>query len=119
MLDHVSIPCIVMRGGTSKGPYFRAEDLPADKAERDRTLLRVMGSPDLRQIDGLGGADTLTSKVAIVSKSKREGVDVDYLALTDPGLGDPPVAGEARLLVAARVGSTRLIDNIEIHLGGR
>lgn len=79
MLDHVSIPCIVMRGGTSKGPYFRAEDLPADKAERDRTLLRVMGSPDLRQIDGLGGADTLTSKVAIVSKSKREGVDVDYL----------------------------------------
>ena len=48
-----------------------------------------------------------------------EGVDVDYLALTDPGLGDPPASGEARLLVAARVGSTRLIDNIEIHLGGR
>jgi 4-oxalomesaconate tautomerase len=79
MFDHVSIPCLLMRGGTSKGPYFRAEDLPADVAARDRVLLAVMGSPDLRQIDGLGGADTLTSKVAIVSKSTREGVDVDYL----------------------------------------
>jgi len=68
-----------MRGGTSKGPYFRAEDLPADVATRDRVLLAAMGSPDLRQIDGLGGADTLTSKVAIVSKSTRPGVDVDYL----------------------------------------
>jgi 4-oxalomesaconate tautomerase len=79
MRDHISVPCLVMRGGTSKGPYFRAEDLPADIAARDRILLRAMGSPDLRQIDGLGGADTLTSKVAIVSKSKRPGVDVDYL----------------------------------------
>ena len=68
-----------MRGGTSKGPYFRAEDLPAEVATRDRVLLAAMGSPDLRQIDGLGGADTLTSKVAIVSKSTRPGVDVDYL----------------------------------------
>lgn len=79
MRDHVSIPCLLMRGGTSKGPYFKAEDLPSDIEGRDRVLLAVMGSPDLRQIDGLGGADTLTSKVAIVSKSKREGVDVDYL----------------------------------------
>ncbi len=79
MRDHFSIPCLVMRGGTSKGPYFRAEDLPKDIAERDRILLAVMGSPDLRQIDGLGGADTLTSKVAIVSRSQRPGVDVDYL----------------------------------------
>lgn len=79
MRDHFSIPCLVMRGGTSKGPYFRAEDLPSDVADRDRILLAVMGSPDIRQIDGLGGADTLTSKVAIVSKSKRPGVDVDYL----------------------------------------
>jgi len=68
-----------MRGGTSRGPYFRAEDLPADTATRDRVLLAAMGSPDPRQIDGLGGADTLTSKGAIVSKSTRPGVDVDYL----------------------------------------
>jgi 4-oxalomesaconate tautomerase len=68
-----------MRGGTSKGPYFLGEDLPRDSATRDRVLLAVMGSPDPRQIDGLGGADPLTSKVAIVSRSERPGVDVDYL----------------------------------------
>ena len=79
MHDMRLIPCILMRGGTSKGPYFKGQDLPADAAERDQVLLAVMGSPDLRQIDGLGGADTLTSKVAIVSKSERPGVDVDYL----------------------------------------
>jgi len=74
-------PCMWMRGGTSKGGYFLAEDLPADTAERDAFLLRVMGSPDPRQIDGMGGADPLTSKVGIVKKSSREGVDVDYLFL--------------------------------------
>lgn len=79
MTAQLAIPCILMRGGTSKGPYFRAEDLPKDKAERDRILLAAMGSPDPRQIDGIGGADTLTSKVAIVSRSDRDGVDVDYL----------------------------------------
>jgi len=67
-----------MRGGTSKGAVFLAEDLPAD---RDAFLLRMMGSPDPRQIDGMGGADPLTSKVAVVSKSARDGVDVDYLFL--------------------------------------
>ncbi|KGD87372.1 4-oxalomesaconate tautomerase [Rhizobium sp. YS-1r] len=67
-----------MRGGTSKGGYFLASDLPAD---RDDFLLRVMGSPDPRQIDGMGGAHPLTSKVAVVRKSEREGVDVDYLFL--------------------------------------
>src|SRR5437868_14755827 len=79
MSDLVGIPVIFMRGGTSRGPYFKAEDLPQDAATRDRVLLAAMGSPDPRQIDGLGGADTLTSKVAIVSKSSRPGVDVDYL----------------------------------------
>ena len=69
----------MMRGGTSKGAYFLASDLPADTAARDRVLLAVMGSPDPRQIDGIGGADPLTSKVGIVSKSSRPGVDVDYL----------------------------------------
>jgi 4-oxalomesaconate tautomerase len=70
-----------MRGGTSKGGYFLAEDLPADTAARDAFLLGVMGSPDARQIDGMGGADPLTSKVAVVGRSDRPGVDVDYLFL--------------------------------------
>lgn len=70
-----------MRGGTSKGGYFLAEDLPADTAARDAFLLRIMGSPDPRQIDGMGGADPLTSKVAVVKRSDRPGVDVDYLFL--------------------------------------
>ncbi|WP_213767662.1 4-oxalomesaconate tautomerase [Caballeronia sp. dw_19] len=74
-----SIPCMLMRGGTSKGAFFLAEDLPTDPATRDRVLLAVMGSPDKRQIDGLGGADPLTSKVAIVSRSSRGDADVDYL----------------------------------------
>lgn len=70
-----------MRGGTSKGGYFLRDDLPADIAARDAFLLAVMGSPDPNQIDGMGGADPLTSKVAVVAKSAREGVDVDYLFL--------------------------------------
>jgi 4-oxalomesaconate tautomerase len=74
-----AIPCVMMRGGTSKGAYFLASDLPADAAARDKLLLAVMGSPDPRQIDGLGGADPLTSKIGIISKSARPGVDVDYL----------------------------------------
>jgi 4-oxalomesaconate tautomerase len=73
------IPCTLMRGGTSKGPFFLASDLPADPALRDRVLLAAMGSPDARQIDGLGGANPLTSKVAIVSRSRRPGVDVEFL----------------------------------------
>jgi 4-oxalomesaconate tautomerase len=75
----LAIPCMMMRGGTSKGAYFIASDLPTDVAQRDRILLEVMGSPDPRQIDGIGGADPLTSKVAIVSTSARPGIDVDYL----------------------------------------
>ncbi len=115
-----SARCMWMRGGTSKGAYFLAEDLPADTAERDKFLLSIMGSPDPRQIDGIGGADPLTSKVAVVKKSKREGVDVDYLFLqvfvdqaivTDAqncgnilaGIG--PFAIE-RGLVAAQIGET-------------
>ncbi|WP_421682745.1 4-oxalomesaconate tautomerase [Stutzerimonas urumqiensis] len=73
------IPCLQMRGGTSKGAYFLASDLPDDPALRDAVLLAVMGSPDPRQIDGIGGADSLTSKVAIVRRSERDDADVDYL----------------------------------------
>lgn len=76
-----SVPAMLMRGGTSKGLYFLRADLPKDVAERDAFLLKVMGSPDPRQIDGVGGADPLTSKVAVVAKSDRPDVDVDYLFL--------------------------------------
>ncbi|MET9409851.1 4-oxalomesaconate tautomerase [Streptomyces sp. NPDC002935] len=75
------VRCMLLRGGTSKGAYFLAGDLPADTAERDDLLLRVMGSPDPRQIDGLGGAHPLTSKVAVVSVSADPAADVDYLFL--------------------------------------
>ena len=75
------VRCLWMRGGTSKGGYFLAEDLPADTAARDAFLLRVMGSPDPLQIDGMGGGDPLRSKVAVVRPSTRPGVDVDYLFL--------------------------------------
>ncbi|MFE5410871.1 4-oxalomesaconate tautomerase [Microbacterium sp. NPDC056569] len=75
------IRCMLVRGGTSKGAYFLAADVPADPAERDDLLLRIMGSPDPRQIDGIGGAHPLTSKVAIVSPSAAADIDVDYLFL--------------------------------------
>jgi 4-oxalomesaconate tautomerase len=75
------IPCLWMRGGTSKGAYLLARDLPSDPAARDGLLLRLMGSPDDRQIDGLGGGDPLTSKVAILSPPSRPDADVDYLFL--------------------------------------
>jgi 4-oxalomesaconate tautomerase len=120
------VGCMWMRGGTSKGGYFLQQDLPADTAARDAFLLRVMGSPDARQIDGMGGADPLTSKVAVISKSTRHGIDVDYLFLqvfvdqaivTDAqncgnilaGVG--PFAIE-RGLVAARDGET----NVAIYM---
>lgn len=76
-----SVRCMWMRGGTSKGAYFLADDLPIDTDERDHFLLKIMGSPDTHQIDGIGGADPLTSKVAIVQKSERDDVDIDYLFL--------------------------------------
>jgi 4-oxalomesaconate tautomerase len=79
------IRCMIMRGGTSKGAYFLAEDLPSDVPARDRVLLEIMGSPDSRQIDGIGGAHPLTSKVAIVSRAANDSADneadVDYLFL--------------------------------------
>ncbi len=118
------VRCMWMRGGTSKGGYFLDEDLPRD---RDAFLMRVMGSPDARQIDGMGGADPLTSKVAVVRKSDRAGVDVDYLflqvavdqALVSDGqncgnilAGVGPFAIE-RGLVAARDELTRVAIHME------
>lgn len=78
-MSQVRIPCLLMRGGTSKGAYFLASDLPSQPTQRDRLLLAVMGSPDKRQIDGIGGSDPLTSKVAIIKPSDRPDADVDYL----------------------------------------
>jgi 2-methylaconitate cis-trans-isomerase PrpF len=74
-----SIPCVIMRGGTSRGPFFLASDLPADATRRDAVLLAAMGSPHEYQVDGIGGAMPLTSKVAIISRSGRDDADVDYL----------------------------------------
>jgi 4-oxalomesaconate tautomerase len=120
------IPCLWMRGGTSKGAYFLARDLPADPSERDALLLGIMGSPDPRQIDGLGGADPLTSKVAILSPSSRPDADVDYLFL-QVFVDQPVVSGAQgcgnllaavgpaaieRGLVAARDGTTP----VRIHM---
>jgi 4-oxalomesaconate tautomerase len=85
------IPCTLMRGGTSKGLYFHAADLPRERELRDRVLLAAMGSPDTRQIDGLGGAHPLTSKVAVISPSSVPSADVDYLFL-QVAVGQPEVS---------------------------
>jgi 4-oxalomesaconate tautomerase len=74
----LAVPCWYMRGGTSKGPFFRADDLPQNRAARDAILLAAMGSPDPRQIDGLGGAHPLTSKAGIVARSSRPDVDLEF-----------------------------------------
>lgn len=73
------IPCVIMRGGTSRGPFLLTTDLPADTATRDEVLLAIMGSPHEIQIDGIGGSHSVTSKVAMISKSQRPDADVDYL----------------------------------------
>lgn len=79
MDDLIRIPCVLMRGGTSKGPFFLSSDLPADPATRDLLLIEIMGAGHPLQIDGIGGGNTLSSKVAIVGPATRAGADVDYL----------------------------------------
>ena len=78
-MNDLAIPCMLMRGGTSKGPLFLAPDLPVDAHARDDVLLSLMGSPDIRQIDGIGGGDSLTSQALIVGPSTRGDADIDYL----------------------------------------
>jgi 4-oxalomesaconate tautomerase len=98
------IPCTFMRAGTSKGPFFDMRDLPADAKERDKILLKIMGSPDPLQIDGLGGTKTVTSKVVMVQPSKRKGIDVDYLFaqidIEDPIVDTAPPCGNMMAGVA-------------------
>ena len=88
------IPCLWMRGGTSKGAYLLARDLPGDPGARDALLMRIMGSPDPRQIDGIGGADPLTSKVAVLGPPSRADADVDYLFLQVFGADALAVSGQ-------------------------
>ena len=80
-MSQTAISCSAMRGGTSKGLMFLAGNLPGDRATRDAVLLAAMGSPDPREIDGMGGSHPLTSKVAVVSLSSRDNADVEYLFL--------------------------------------
>ena len=122
MDDLIRIPCVLMRGGTSKGPYFIASDLPTQIEARDRVLVSAMGAGNLLEIDGIGGGHPLTSKVAIVSPSRVPGADVDYLFAqvkveqrlvdTSPNCGNMiagvgPFAIEAGM-VSAQDGETRV-----------
>ena len=91
--DDCGIDCMMMRGGTSRGLYFRATDLPSEAADRDDLLLRLIGSPDPRQTDGLGGGTSLTSKVAVVGASQDADADVDYLFL-QLGVSDATVSDQ-------------------------
>lgn len=121
------IPCALMRGGTSRGPFFLLSDLPADPGQRDEVLLAAMGSPHDYQVDGIGGANPLTSKVAMISKSRHPGADVDYLFAqvlvneklvdTKPNCGNMlvavgPFAIEAGLVAARHPETTVRIFNV-------
>jgi 4-oxalomesaconate tautomerase len=98
------VPCMIPRGGTSKGAYFLADDLPHDPERRNALLLSIMGSPHPRQIKGAAGAHPLTSKIAIVSRSKRPGCDVDIrfrqVAVDKPRVVVPPNCGNIRASAA-------------------
>lgn len=110
------IPCIWMRGGTSKGAYFSAADLPREQEARDAVLLRIMGSPDPLQIDGIGGADPLCSKVAILSPSDRDDADVNYLFLQV--FVDQPIVSAAQACgnILAGVGPAAIeMSMIKVH----
>src|SRR5215213_1395095 len=84
------IPCVLMRAGTSRGPFFLREWLPEDDLTRDQALIGAIGASDLLQLDGVGGGSSLNSKVAIVSRSKEPGCDVDYL-FAQVGVGQQSV----------------------------
>jgi 2-methylaconitate cis-trans-isomerase PrpF len=123
----ISIPCVFMRAGTSRGPYFLREWLPADPEARDRVLVSAIGAADATEVDGLGGSTTLTSKVAIVGRSAEADCDVDYLfAQLTPGqevvdtrpncgnmlAGVGPFATEQGLVAAADGETTVRVYNV-------
>ena len=89
-MTSLTVPCVLMRGGTSRGPFFLREWLPAGDELRDQALIGAIGASDLLQVDGVGGGSTITSKVAIVSKSTQPDCDVDYL-FAQVGVGDKSV----------------------------
>ena len=120
--NSLRVPCVLMRGGTSRGPFFLETDLPGDPNERERFLIAALGSPHVLQVNGVGGGNPMTSKVAIVSPSSHPGADVDYLfaqvstdrAFVDfsPNCGNMlsavgPFAIEAGL-VPAEIGETKI-----------
>ena len=88
MIEYRRIPCVIQRGGTSKGVYLHEKDLPDDPEQREKVILAIFGSPDIRQIDGLGGADPLTSKCAIIGPSERPDADINY-TMAQVGIADP------------------------------
>lgn len=129
-----NIPCVLMRGGTSRGPFFLADWLPQDPEARDRTLIAALGSPHELQIDGLGGGNSLTSKVAIVSRSTQPDCDVDYLFAqvsvqearvdTRPNCGNMlagvgPFAIEQGLVPADREGQTTTVRVYNVNTRSR
>ena len=123
--DLIRIPCVLMRGGTSKGPFFLAADLPAEIPRRDEVLLAVMGSGHELEIDGIGGGNPVTSKVAIVSRSSVAGADVDYLFAqvkirervvdTSPNCGNMLVGVGPFAIEAGLVGARDGVTPVRIH----
>ena len=113
-MDNLVIPCMVMRGGTSKGPLFLESDLPREASARDDVLLSLMGSPDIRQIDGIGGGDSLTSQALIVSRSSRDDADIEYLfaqvAVAQRKVDTSPNCGNMLAAVACFAIERSLID---------
>jgi 2-methylaconitate cis-trans-isomerase PrpF len=125
-----TVPCVLMRAGTSRGPFFLRDWLPADEQARDEALIGAIGASDLLQLDGVGGGSTLTSKVAIVSRSDRPDCDVDYLFAqvgvgqrsvdTRPNCGNMlagvgPFAIEQGLVAAADGTTTVRVHNVNTH----
>ncbi|MCJ9668637.1 MULTISPECIES: 4-oxalomesaconate tautomerase [unclassified Neorhizobium] len=125
MNDLIPIPCVLMRGGTSKGPFFLSSDLPSNTVERDAILLSIMGSGHPLQIDGIGGGNPVTSKVAIVGASSVTGADVDYLFAqvrvdqqlvdTSPNCGNMLAAVGPFAIEAGLVKSTGPMTRVKIH----
>ncbi len=113
MNDLTAIPCMLFRGGTSKGAYFLASDLPTDRDIRNSLIRRILGSPDASQIDGLGGGSFVTSKVAILNQSERDGIDVDYKFIqVTPESGDvddKPTCGNLLSAVGVFALETQLV----------